>query len=160
MSQEECFSLTNRAIVEIISSISGGSIRPEINVLCTSKSMGDSESSLRDSVAMLYQNVPDTSTIKRTMVYVMGGDRIPMGDLNRLVGCVQGIFKEDGTTEVAVSSVSASDGVRVHVVASAPQRTRFDRYDPLGDIIPKENVLDWDELDSAPDIQLALPGIE
>jgi hypothetical protein len=45
-------------------------------------------------------------------------------------------------------------------VASAPQKTRFDRYDPLGNIIPKENVLDWDDLDSAPDIDLAIPNIE
>jgi hypothetical protein len=57
-----------------------------------------------------------------------------------------------------MSSMAASDGVRVHLVASAPQKTRFDRYDPLGDIIP--DALDWDEPDSAPDIQLAIPRIE
>jgi cell division protein FtsZ len=105
---------------------------------------------------MLYDAVTDASTVKRAMVYVMGGNRIPIGELNKLVGCVRGIFKEDGSIEVGMlSSMSSSNGVRVHLVASAPQKTRFDSYDPLGDIIP--DVLDWDEPDSAPDIKLTIP---
>ncbi|HEX2014198.1 MAG TPA: hypothetical protein VLA68_03125 [Nitrososphaera sp.] len=158
LSQEECFGLTNNAIVEVIASISTGTVRPAMNILCTSKESPSSESSLRDSVAMLYDSVPEAETVKRAMVYVMGGDKVPIGDLNKLVGYVQGIFQEEGTTEVAISSMAASDGVRVHLVASAPQKTRFDRYDPLGDIIP--DVLDWEEPDSAPDIKLAIPAIE
>jgi len=157
LSKEECYGVTNSAMVEVISSISTGGVRQEMNILCTSKTSASSESSLRDSVAMLYDAV-DASTVKRAMVYVMGGNQVPVGDLNKLVGYVQGIFKEDRTTEVAMSSIAATDGVRVHLVASAPQKTRFDRYDPLGDIIP--DVLDWDEPDSAPDIQLAMPSIE
>lgn len=158
LSQEECFSITNSAIVEVVSSIATGTVRSQMNILCTSKPSASSESSLRDSVAMLYDSVPEAETVKKAMVYVMGGNRVPVGDLNRIVGLVQGIFKEEGTTEVAMSSVAASDGVRVHLLASAPQKTRFDRYDPLGDIIP--DVLDWDEPDSAPDIQLAIPAID
>ncbi|HEX7032011.1 MAG TPA: hypothetical protein VF172_03330 [Nitrososphaera sp.] len=158
LSQEECFSITNNAIVEVVSSLAAGTVTSQMNILCTSKPSANSESSLRDSVAMLYDSVPEAETVKRAMVYVMGGDRVPVGDLNKIVGLVQGIFKEEGTTEVAMSSVAAGDGVRVHLVASAPQKTRFDRYDPLGDIIP--DVIDWDELDSAPDIQLAIPAIE
>jgi len=108
---------------------------------------------------MLYDAVPDSSSIKRALVYVMGGRRIPIGELNKLVGCVRGIFKEDGSIEVGLlSSISTSNNIRVHLVASAPQKTRFDRYDPLGDIIP--DVLDWDEPDSAPDIKLAIPAID
>jgi len=71
---------------------------------------------------------------------------------------VQGIFQEEGSIEVAMSAVAATDGVRVHLVASAPQKTRFDRYDPLSDIIP--DVLDWDEPESSPNINLAIPAIE
>jgi cell division protein FtsZ len=158
LSKEECYRVTNSAIIDVISSISTGGMKPEMNILCTSKESASSESSLRDSVAMLYDDVSDASSVNRAMVYVMGGDRVPVGDLNKLVGYVQGIFKEDGTTEVAMSSTVSSDGVRVHLVASAPQKTKFDRYDPLGDVIP--DTLDWDEPDSAPDIQLAIPSIE
>ena len=155
LSQEECFCTTNSAIVEVISSISTGAVRPALNILCTSRASSSSESSLRDSLAMLYDTVPDASTVKRAMVYVMGGDRVPVGDLNKIVGYVSGIFQEEGSTEVAMSSMAATDGVRVHLVVSVPQKTRFDRYDPLGDIIP--DVLDWDEPDSAPDIKMAIP---
>jgi cell division protein FtsZ len=158
LSLEECFSTTNNAIVEVITSISEGTIRPAMNILSTSRSSASSESSLRDSVAMLYGSVPQAESIKRAMVYVMGGNRVPVGDLNKLASIMQGIFQEDGTTEVAMSPVATTDGVRVHLVASAPQKTRFDRYDPLGDIIP--DVLDWEEPDSAPDIKLAIPAIE
>ncbi|HUG96647.1 MAG TPA: hypothetical protein VMJ94_03840 [Nitrososphaera sp.] len=158
LSQEECFAITNNAMTEVIASISTGAVRPAMNILCTSTASVSTESSLRDSVAMLYDSVPDAGSVKRAMVYVMGGERVPVGDLNKLVGYVQGIFQEEGATEVAMSSISATGGVRVHLVASAPQKTRFDRYDPLGDIIP--DVLDWDEPDSAPDIKLAIPAIE
>ena len=158
LSQEECFAITNNAIAEVIASISTGAVRPAMNILCTSRASASTESSLRDSVAMLYDSVPDAGSVKRAMVYVMGGDKVPVGDLNKLVGYVQGIFQEEGSTEVAMSSMAATGGVRVHLVASAPQKTRFDRYDPLGDIIP--DVLDWDEPDSAPDIKLAIPAIE
>nr|AFK24806.1 cell division protein FtsZ [uncultured archaeon] len=158
LSLEECFSITNNAIVEVVASISTGTVRPAMNILCTSRPSASSESSLRDSVAMLYGSVPEAETVKRAMVYVMGGDRVPVGDLSKLVGYVQGIFQEEGATEVAMSSMAATDGVRIHLVASAPQKTRFDRYDPLGDIIP--DMLDWDEPDSAPDIKLAIPAIE
>jgi cell division protein FtsZ len=159
LSQQDCFAITNNAIVEVIASISGCMIKPSMNVLCTSRTRSSSESSLRDSLAMLYDAVPDASTVKRAIVYVMGGKRVPIGELNKLVGCVRGIFKEEGAIEVGmVPSTSSSNGVRVHLVASAPQKTRFDRYDPLGDIIP--DVLDWDEPDSAPDIKLTIPAIE
>ncbi len=161
LSKEECFTITNSAIAEIISSISACSIGSEMNILCTSKQNSNSESCMRDSVAMLYENVPDASTIRRAMLYVMGGDKIPLAELNKLVSSMQGIFKEEGTTEISMSSLSsvASTGsVRVHLVASVPRETRFDRYDPLGEIIP--DALDWDEPDSAPDIQLAIQSIE
>jgi cell division protein FtsZ len=158
LSQQECFTITNSAIIEVICSISDGMIRPEMNVLCTSRASRSSESSLRDSLAMLYDAVPDTSTVKRAMIYVMGAERMPVGELNKMVGYIQRIFQEDGAIEVGmIPSTSSSNGVRVHLVASAPQKTRFDRYDPLGDIIP--DVLDWDEPDSAPDIKLAIPTI-
>lgn len=159
LSQHDCFGITNNAIIEVIASISSGMIKPSMNVLCTSRASPSSESSLRDSLAMLYDTIPDTSTIKRAMVYVMGGKRIPIGELNKLVGCVRGIFKEEGSIEVGMlSSMSTSNNVRVHLVASAPQKTRFDSYDPLGEIIP--DVLDWEEPDSSPDIKLTIPAID
>jgi cell division protein FtsZ len=161
LSKEECYSATNGAIIEVASSLASRGVRPDMNILSTSKASGDSQACLRDSVLMLYQNVIDSGAIRRTVVYVMGGETLPISQLNQLVGYAQGIFKEEGTTEVAMSSLAtATDGVRVHVVASAPQKTRFDAYDPLGEIFDADSHLDWDEPDSAPDLELAIPILE
>lgn len=160
LSLQECFSLTNRAIVDVLDSITSSSMRREVNVLCTSKSGTDSESSLRDSLAMLYQNIPDPGAIRRTMLYVMGGDKVSVGELNRMVGQMQGMFNLENSTEVAMSSMASPDGVKVHLLASAQQKTRFDRYDPLGDIFPKESVLDWDEPESAAEFSIPIPAME
>jgi cell division protein FtsZ len=159
LSEQDCFDITNNAIVEVIASISSSMIKPALNVLCTSRANPSSESSLRDSLAMLYDTISDASSVKRAMLYVMGGKRVPIGELNKLVGCVRQIFKEDGSIEVGMSSsMSTSNSIRVHLVASAPQKTRFDSYDPLGEIIP--DALDWEEPDSAPDIKLTIPAID
>jgi cell division protein FtsZ len=160
LTQEQCYTLTNKAVVEILASISRTRVKPQVNVLCTSTSGTDSETSLRDSVSMLYHDIPDPSAITRTMLYVMGAQSVPLGELNKIAGYAQGMFTLDTGTEVAITPVAASDGVKVHLMASARQKTRFDRYDPLGDLFPKESVLDWDEPDSAPDISLPIPAME
>lgn len=160
LSKEECYSLTNSAIVEVASSVASKGVGADLSILCTSVAQDDSQKSLRDSASMLYRDVAGTDAIKRTIVYVMGGDKAPIGSLNEIVNYARGIFREEGTTEVAMSSVASADGVRVHLVASAPQKTRFDAYDPLGDLIPLESHLDWDEPDSAPEIELAIPVME
>ncbi len=159
LTKDECFAITNTAIIEVLSSIHSSGIDPQTSLLCTSKESGDSETSLRDSAAMLHQQISDTGAIKRAMIYVAGGEKLPLSSLDRIVSYAQGIFKEEGTTQVAMSTMASSGGIRTHMVVSATQKTRFDSYDPLG-IIPKENYLDWDELESTPDIQLAIPVLE
>ncbi len=159
LTSDDCYTLTNKAITEVLGSLSANTVRRDVNVLCTSKSSASSESSLRDSVAMLYRDVPDPGSIQRTMLYVMGGEKLPVGELNKMVGYMNGIFKLDSQTEVAMTT-STSESVAVHLLASSKQKTRFDRYDPLGEIFAREDMLDWDEPESSPDINLSLPVIE
>lgn len=159
LTRDECYSLTNKAIGEVLGSLSSTTVRRDVNVLCTSKSNPNSESALRDSVAMLYRDVPNPEAIQRTMLYVMGGEKLPVGELNKMVGHMNGIFKLDSTTEVAMTSIS-SDSVAVHLMASSLQKVRFDSYDPLSEIFTKENTLDWDEPESSLDISLSIPSME
>jgi cell division protein FtsZ len=160
LSKEECYSSINSAVVEVASSVASKGVGSDLNILCTSVPQRNSQESLRDSASMLYRDVAGTESIRRTILYVMGGDKAPIGSLNEIVNCAREIFREEGTTEVAMSSMAATNGVRVHLVASAPQKTRFDAYDPLGDILPLENHLDWEEPDSAPEIELAIPVMD
>ena len=159
LSPEECYEVTNRSLYEIISSISTGYIYSDTNLLCTSKiDSGSAKSSLKESIGMLYENADPTS-IKRAMLYVMGGRRVAIGELNSIVTTLQGIFKNEGIAEVAMS-VCSSDNIRVNLIAAVGEKTRFDKYDPLGEVIPKENVLDWEDLDSSPDIEMTIPNLE
>jgi hypothetical protein len=40
------------------------------------------------------------------------------------------------------------------------ETARFDNYDPLAALIPRENILDWEEMESSPDIEFTIPNIE
>jgi cell division protein FtsZ len=159
LSPRECYGITNRAICEVISTISEGHIRPDMNILFAGKKDTDSvESSIKDSIEMLYDNV-DPNSIKRALLYVMGGENVPIGKLNFIVSTVQEIFTEEKTPEV-VLAMSDSKRITVHLMATVQDKTRFDKYDPLSEIIPQQNVLDWEELDSSPDIEMTIPNLE
>jgi hypothetical protein len=89
----------------------------------------------------------------------MGGENVPIGILNFIVSTIQEIFTEEKTPEV-VLAMSDSKRITVHLMATVQDKTRFDKYDPLSEIIPQQNVLDWEELDSSPDIEMTIPNIE
>jgi cell division protein FtsZ len=59
-----------------------------------------------------------------------------------------------------ILAMSNSERIKVHLMAEVQETTRFDRYDPLSEIIPKQNILDWEEMDSSPDIEMIIPNLE
>ena len=61
---------------------------------------------------------------------------------------------------IEAAPLSDLDNLDVYLMPSTVGETRFDRYDPISAIIPKENVLDWDEMDSYPDIDINIPNLE
>ncbi|MFQ5941409.1 MAG: cell division protein FtsZ [Nitrososphaerales archaeon] len=157
---EECYRITNEAVLQVLSSVTHGiSLGTETNVLCTSDdSINDAESALKNSFKMLYSEV-DPDNVRRAMLYVIGGDRVPIRVLNTLVNNVQTILGENGT-EVGLSlSSSASEGIKVMLMASVLEQTRFDDYDPLN-IIPNSSVLDWDEIECDIKLETSLPRID
>lgn len=159
----DCYRITNDALLEVIGSLAAGiSLDEETNLLCTSKdSVKDAESALKDSFKMLYSNVIDPDNVRRAMLYVIGGDRVPVGVLDSLVNSVQKILGKNGT-EVGLSlssSSSSSKGVRVLLMASVLEHTRFDSYDPLN-ILPHDSVMDWDEIECGLHIETSLPNME
>ena len=54
----------------------------------------DIETSLKDSLRMLYEDAPPNS-IKRSMLYVYGGNNIPVGVLNTISNITGGTFDEE-----------------------------------------------------------------
>ncbi|MGH9921138.1 MAG: cell division protein FtsZ [Nitrososphaerales archaeon] len=160
LTPQDCYRITNDALLEVMASVANGiQLDDETNVLCTSRdSVDDAESALKDSIKMLYSNV-DPENVKRAMLYVIGGDRVPVGVLNTLVNSVHNILGENGT-EVGLSlSSSGSKGVKVLLMASVLEQTRFDGYDPLN-MLPADSVMDWDEIECDLKIEMSIPRMD
>ena len=155
----QCYDLTNRAIFDIISSFYRTEFSADLHLLSVGRPDRDSVSaSAMDSLAMLLDNT-EIESVKRTMIYVMGGDRISVGAMNGLANTVQSIFKKDGLNEVNLM-ISNHGDVNVHLLSSVISKTKFDSYDPLSEIIPRQNSLDWDELDCSPEFSLDIRNVE
>jgi len=159
LSVKQCHKISNGAMLEIISSISSINITSELNVLCTGKeNLPTAESSLKETLGMLYQNT-DPENVTKAMVYIIGGQDVPIGTLDLLVSAIQKMFRDDTNKTQVSMAVTNSKSLKIHLVASVTDISRFDRYDPLG-IIPEKNVIDWEQPDSHPDIEMLIQNIE
>ena len=153
LTQKQCYDISNIAIESMIHSLKSSDISEDINILSTSKSTDDIESSLKNSLRMLYEDAPPNS-IKRSMLYVYGGNNIPVGVLNTISNITGGTFDED-----SIHVEMSSEESKVVMLSSIQGETRFDKYDPLG-IIPVENTIDWNEPECSIDCELDLKQLE
>lgn len=141
----KCYEITNSAIMYVINSLHSSSISDNVNILSTSKDAADLETSLRDSIKMLYEDAPP-SAVRKTMLYVFGTDGVSVGKINSITNTLSDIFNEQNTS-VSLATTQG-DKSKVVMVTAVHGTTKFDSYDPLGSI-PLENTLDWDEPESS-----------
>ena len=156
LTPESCNIIANSALLQVISTLRNSSLPLETNILSTSKDIANVELSLRDSIKMLYEDA-SPNNIKSALLYVVGGNKVPVGVLNSMVNAISGIFGDD-STRVSLS-ITTGERSKVVLLTSIEGETRFDKYDPLG-FIPKQSVLDWDEPDSSLKIDLDLEQLE
>ena len=154
LTAKDCYSIANSAISHIVKSLETTEIYSETNILTTSKDGQSMEESLRDSLKMLYQNA-SPNTVKSSMVYVAGGENIPVGVINSIKNLSNGITNESNSQ----INMSSSDESKVVMLSSVQTMTKFDNYDPLG-MIPKDQTLDWDTPDCSIDCKLDLYQLE
>ena len=165
LSQKTCYNITNSAVLHVIRSLkesTSSSIHEESHLLTTSKNHHDDiESSLRDSMKMLYQNAPPNA-VKRSILYVIGGENASVGMMNTISSLSSSILGEEdednGSAQIDMSTVSSEES-KVVMLSSIQGATRFDKYDPLG-VIPKENTLDWDDPECSINCNLELYQLE
>ena len=150
---EQCYDISNKAIGSVTLSLKSSEISDDTNILSASKTSNNIEISLKDSLRMLYEDVPPNS-IKRSMLYVYHDANIPVGILNSVSNITGGIFDEDN-----IHIDMSSEESKVVMLSSVQGEIRFDKYDPLG-IIPSENTIDWDEPDCSIDCELNLKQLE
>ncbi|NWJ68614.1 cell division protein FtsZ [Marine Group I thaumarchaeote] len=153
LTQKQCYDISNKAIESMMHSLKSSEISEDTNILSTGKATDDIESSLKDSLRMLYEDAPPNS-IKRSILYVYGGSNIPVGVLNTISNITGGTFDEN-STHIEMSSEES----KVIMLSSIQGETRFDKYDPLG-IISPENTIDWDEPECSIDCKLDLKQLE
>ena len=154
LTPQKCYDLTNKAIQCLASSIKSSSLSDETNILSTSRDCEDLETSLKDSMRMLYEDAAPNN-IKRSMLYVYGGSNVPVGIINSVSNIIGGIF-EDDSTQIDTSS---SQNTNVVMLSSIQGETRFDKYDPLG-MISHDKTIDWDDPECSIDCQLDIPQLE
>jgi len=155
LSPKACYDIANSAIMHVVESLGSSEISSETNILTTSKEGQNIEDSLRDSLKMLYENAPPNA-VKRSMLYVVGGNNIPVGVLNSITNLTSGILNESNSQ---VDMTSTSDETKVVMLSSIQGMTKFDKYDPLG-MIPQEDTLDWSTPDCSIDCELELYQLE
>ena len=155
LNPKACYDIANSALMHVVESLGSSEISNETNILTTSKDGQNIEDSLRDSLKMLYDNVAPNS-VKRSMLYVVGGNNIPVGVINSITNLTAGILNESNSQ---IDMTSTSDDSKVVMLSSIQGMTKFDNYDPLG-IIPQENTLDWSTPECSIDCKLELYQLE
>ena len=155
LNPKACYDIANSALMHVVESLGSSEISNETNILTTSKDGQNIEDSLRDSLKMLYENAPPNS-VKRSMLYVVGGNNIPVGVINSITNLTAGILNESNSQ---IDMTSTSDESKIVMLSSVQGMTKFDNYDPLG-IIPQENTLDWSTPECSIDCKLDLYQLE
>ena len=155
LSPKTCYDIANSAIMHVVKSLDSSKISTETNILSTSKDGQNIENSLRDSLKMLYENT-SPNTIKRSMLYVVGGNNIPVGVINAITNLTSGILNESNSQ---VDMTTNSSESKIVMLSSIQGMTKFDKYDPLG-IIPQEDTIDWTTPDCSIDCKLDLCQLE
>ncbi|MEK6907949.1 MAG: cell division protein FtsZ, partial [Thermoproteota archaeon] len=127
LSPKTCYDIANNAIMHVIGSLRSSEIPNQTNILTTSKDGQNLEESLRDSLKMLYENAPPNA-VKRSMLYVVGGNNIPVGILNSITNLTSGILSESS----AQVDLTSSNESKIVMLSSIQGMTKFEKYDPLG----------------------------
>jgi len=156
LSQNACHNISNEAIWNVIGSLRTTSIPEETNILSTGKDTPNVEDSLKNSLRMLYEDAPPNS-VKRSILYILGGENVPVGVLNAVTNIAGGVFNQESTS--VSSSFGTAEKSKVIMLSSIQGETHFDKYDPLG-VISKENTLDWDEPERSINCEFELYQLE
>ena len=154
LTAEKCYDVTNNAIKCLATSIKSSSLTDDTNIMSTSRNVENMEDSVKDSIRMLYEDAPPNS-IKRSMLYVYGANKIPVGVINSISNILGGIFDQNNSQV----DMSTSNNTNVVLLSAVEGETRFEKYDPLG-MISRDKTLDWNEPETSFNCELDLTQIE
>ena len=152
----DCSKITDEIVLNAIKLIPQITLNLGTNLVYGTLKENNIEVGIKDLIAQLYSSL-GTSSITKSVLYVNGARNEPIGRLNEMLSNFQNSMEGD-TNDVSFV-VTDSSRNSMHLIASIKGRTKFDSYDPLN-LIPDENILDWDIPESHPNINLPLPLID
>ena len=153
---EDCSKLTDEIVLNAIKLIPQITLNLGTNLVSGTLKENNIEVGIKVLIAQLYSSL-GTSSITKSVLYVNGARNEQIGRLNEMLSNFQNSMEGD-TNDVSFV-VTDSSRNNMHLIASIKGRTKFDSYDPLN-LIPDENILDWDIPESHPNINLPLPLID
>jgi cell division protein FtsZ len=153
---EDCSKITDEIVLNAIKLIPQITLNLGTNLVSGTLKENNIEVGIKDLIAQLYSSL-GTSSITKSVLYVNGARNEPIGRLNEMLSNFQNSMEGD-TNDVSFV-VTDSSRNNMQLIASIKGRTKFDSYDPLN-LIPDENILDWDIPESHPNINLPLPLID
>jgi len=153
---EDCSKITDEIVLNAIKLIPQITLNLGTNLVSGTLKESNIEVGIKDLIAQLYSSL-GTSSITKSVLYVNGARNEPIGRLNEMLSNFQNSMEGD-TNDVSFV-VTDSSRNNMQLIASIKGRTKFDSYDPLN-LIPDENILDWDIPESHPNINLPLPLID
>ena len=153
---EDCSKITDEIVLNAIKLIPQITLNLGTNLVSGTLKENNIEVGIKDLIAQLYSSL-GTSSITKSVLYVNGAKNEPIERLNEMLSNFQNSMEGD-TNDVSFVVIDSSRN-NMHLIASIKGRTKFDSYDPLN-LIPDENILDWDIPESHPNINLPLPLID
>ena len=153
---DDCSKISNEIVLNTIKLIPEISLNLGTNLVSGTIKENNIETGIKDLIAQLYTSL-GTSSITKSILYVNGARSEPIGKLNEMLSNFQNTLEGDtGDVSFVVADSSRNN---MHLISSIKGKTKFDSYDPLN-MIPDDNVLDWDIPESHPSIELPLPLID
>jgi cell division protein FtsZ len=153
---KDCSEISDEIVLNTIKLIPEIALNLGTNLVSGTMKENNIEAGIKDLITQLYSSL-GTSSITKSILYVNGARNEPIGKLNEMLSNFQNSIEGD-TNDVSFI-VTDSSRNNMHLIASIKGRTKFDSYDPLN-MIPDDNVLDWDIPESHPNIDLPLPLID
>ena len=153
---KDCSEISDEVVLNTIKLIPEIALNLGTNLVSGTMKENNIEVGIKDLITQLYSSL-GTSSITKSILYVNGARTEPIGKLNELLSNFQNSMEGD-TNDVSFV-VTDSSRNNMHLITSIKGRTKFDSYDPLN-MIPDDNVLDWDIPESHPNIDLPLPLID
>lgn len=170
LTPKECYKIADAAITHVMASLDNAEFGASSDYfLGAGKSRKHVEDSLRDALKTLYSGGVAPGAVRKSMLYVVGGDNIPAGMMRSIAGLTEYVLNgsrssdsnnsTDATAEATIVAAGSLDESRVVMLSTVQGMAKFEKYDPLG-VISADKTLDWSMPECSIDSKIDLYQLE